>query len=98
MTLVNFTTYDKPHIPEPGHEEFSMWRYFSGIATARTIIITSGVATAAPGMVNPTQTELDNADAGTGENGKAIWRSSNETQTVNTTEGTILTTAGYTVT
>ncbi len=77
-------------------KEHSMWRHFSGIATARTIIITSGVASASPGLVSPLQDQLDAADTSTSTaGGKAIWYSGNEAQTVTSAEGDIFVTAGY---
>ncbi len=109
MAEVMFNTYDIPHLTENlDHptlrgkkihtKEYSMWRHFSGIATARTIIITGGVASAAPGLVSPLQTQLDVADDSTSTpGGKAIWYSTNETQTVTSAEGAIFTTAGYVV-
>ncbi len=109
MAEVMFETYDTPHLTEKlDHptlrgkkihtEEYSMWRHFSGIATARTIIITGGVASAAPGLVSPFQNELDAADTSTSTaGGKAIWYSTNELQTVTSAEGTIFITAGYVV-
>ena len=107
MAEVMFNTYDVPHqTEEPPKrrgkkihtDKHSMWRHFSGIATARTIIIASGVASASPGLVSPTQTLLDLADNSTSTaGGKAIWYATNQTQTVTTAEGTIFTTAGYVV-
>ena len=75
-----------------------MWRHFSGIATARTIIIANGVASASPGLVSPTQTLLDLADDSTSTaGGKAIWYSTDEAQTITTAEGVIFANAGYIV-
>ncbi len=98
---VTIDTYDTPHQPESiGHsEKYSLWRWFSGIATARTVIITGGVATPSPGAVHPTVTQLDDADdSTTTAGGKAIWYSTGSDQVVSTAEGIILATAGYTVT
>ena len=109
MAEVMFETYDVPHQPETlmskprrGQKthprEYSMWRHFSGIATARTIIITGGVASAAPGLVSPFQNEIDDADTSTSTvGGKAVWYSTNKLQTVTSAEGTIFITAGYVV-
>ena len=109
MAEVMFETYDTPHLTEKlDHptlrgrkihtKEHSMWRHFSGIATARTIIITNGVASASPGLVSPLQDQLNAADNSTSTSGgKAIWYSTNEDQTVTSVEGTIFTTAGYVV-
>ena len=105
MAEVLFQTYDTPHQPESvGHgENWSLWRWYSGIATARTIIITGGVATPSPGRVHPSTDEIDAADDSTSTaGGKAIWYSTDvgdndTTQTVTSAEGTIFTTAGYTV-
>ena len=101
MAGVMFDTYDTPHQPESvGHgENWSLWRWYSGIATARTIIITAGVASPSPGRVYPSTDEIDAADDSTSTaGGKAIWYATNETQTVTSAEGTIFTTAGYDVT
>ena len=109
MAEVMFNTYDTPHLTENlDHptlrgkkihtRQYSMWRHFSGIATARTIIIAGGVASASPGLVAPFQTELDVADNSTSTaGGKAIWYSTNVNQTVTTAEGVIFVNAGYIV-
>jgi hypothetical protein len=84
---------DGPHAPV-----FSLWRYFAdGIATQRVVIITSGVANASPGYATATVDQFNNADAGSGENGLAVFRGG-VTYTVTAGEDTILTAAGYTVT
>ena len=96
-----FDTYDTPHQPESvSHgENWSLWRWYSGIATARTIIITGGVASPSPGRVYPSIDEINAADDSTSTaGGRAIWYSTNENQTVTSAEGTIFTTAGYSVT
>ena len=110
MAEVMFETYDVPHQPETlmskprrgqktHAKEHSMWRHFSGIATARTIIITNGVASASPGLVSPLADQIAAADSSTTTaGGKAVWYSTNELQTVTPAEGGIFTTAGYTVT
>ena len=109
MAEVMFNTYDIPHLTENldhptlrGRKihtrEHSLWRHFSGIATARTIVITGGVASASPGLVNPTIDQINNPDSSTSTaGGKAVWYATNQTQTVTTAEGTIFTTAGYVV-
>lgn len=101
MAGVLFETYDVPHRPEAtGHDKkWSLWRWFSGIATARIIIITGGVATASPGAATATVDQIAAADDSTSTaDGKAVWYATNETQTVTASEGTIFTTAGYAVT
>ncbi len=102
MTSLALTHYDTPHLDETvGHaSRWSMWRYFSGFATSRTVIITSGVATPSPGAVNPTVDQIAGADASTSDTyyeGKAVWASSGTPWTVTSAEATILTTAGYTL-
>ena len=109
MAEVMFETYDTPHLTENlDHptlrgrkihtKEFSMWRHFSGVATARTIIITGGVASASPGLVSPLADQIAAADDSVSTpGGKAVWYSTNEIQTVTSAEGTIFTTAGYVV-
>lgn len=99
MATVTFASYDTPHRPESvGHDErWSLWRWFDGFRTARVIIITGGVATPSPGAATATVDQYANADAGSGQNGQAIWHSTDVAQTVTAGEGTILTTAGYSV-
>ncbi len=95
------TTYDVPKVPEqnaPHDDRYSLWRYFSdGIPTSFVAIITAGVANAAPGYQNPTVDQMNGADSGSGEAGKAIFHGG-QTYTVTSGEDTILSAAGYTVT
>ena len=111
MAEVMFHTYDtshQPEVPKPEPKlrgrrthtkEYSLWRHYSGIATARTIIIASGVASAFPGLVSPSQNLIDLADNSTStSSGKAIWYATNEAQTITSAEHAIFLTAGYPVT
>ena len=99
---VTFATYDVPKLPEenaPHDKRYSLWRYFSdGIPTSFVAIITGGVANASPGYANPTVDQLNNADVGSGENGRAVWYGNSSVQTVTAAEGTVLNVAGYSVT
>ncbi|KKK59139.1 hypothetical protein LCGC14_3037390, partial [marine sediment metagenome] len=56
VATVTFTTYDTPWGAESvGHGvKHSLWRWYDGFRTARTIIITGGVATASPGNATAT--------------------------------------------
>ena len=86
-----------------GHSsKFSLWRWFDGFRTPFMVIITGGVASTAPGVTHPTTAQIEAADASTSDSqefaGLAVWSSKNQPHTVTAGEGTILTTAGYTVT
>ena len=100
MATVTFSTYDTVWNAEgQGHaKRYSLWRWYDGFRTARVIMITGGVATPSPGLAQATVDQYDAADSGSGQDGKAIWHSTNQAQTVTSAEGTILTTAGYSVT
>jgi len=91
------TTYDLGKLPEEaGHgPDWSLWRYFrDGIAAQYVVIITGGVANPSPGYASPSVDQFNNADSGSGENGKAIFRGG-ETYTVTDGEKVILIAAGY---
>jgi len=92
-------------------EQHSMWRHFgTPIQVGYTVLITSGVATTAPGTVSPdtndirgNSTEVPNAtatysgvDTGSGEGGLA-WFRGGITYAITNAEQTILQTAGYTM-
>lgn len=98
-STVTFATYDTPHRPETVNHsnDWSLWRYYDGIRTRRTIIITNGVATPSPGAASLTADDYANADTGSGENGLAIWHGDDSVQTVTSAEGAILIAAGYVV-
>jgi hypothetical protein len=99
--MATFTpgTWDQSKLPEEGGPHaptHSMWRYFTdGIPREYVVIITSGVANASPGYATPSVAQFNNADSGSGENGKAIFRGTN-TYTITAGEDTILQAAGYT--
>lgn len=97
--VVTFETFDTPWAAEGQghHDKYSLWRWYSGFRTARVIIITGGVATPSPGLAQATTEQYAAADTGSGQDGKAIWHSTNRAQTVSSGEGSILTTAGYSV-
>ncbi len=99
MATVAFTSYDIPHGAESvGHgEEWSLWRWYNGIAVGRVIMITNGVATPSPGAATATADQYAAADAGSGQDGKAIWHTTDGAVTVTSAEATILIAAGYTL-
>ncbi len=84
-----------------GHaKKHSVWRYYEPMVEfVQTVIIASGVVipTAAQGARTLTTNELDSADAGTGQSGKAVFRGRKQ-HTVSVAEGSLLSNAGYTVT
>ena len=92
-------------------ERFSLWRHYGlPIQTSYVVIITDGVATAAPGRKSPNymtdivgNAEVDNAvasydgaDSGSGDDGRAVFQGG-ITYNVTSAEETILEAAGYTV-
>ncbi len=103
MTTLTMTYYLTPWADEGvGHaKKWSLWRWFDGFRTPHLVIITGGVANAAPGLTSATTDQIEAADASTSASqayaGKAIWSSHHNPHTVTSGEGTILTTAGYTV-
>lgn len=91
-------TYKGALAPEPGiFKRFSLWRFYNYRDVGYHVLITSGVATPSPGRVGPQSSEIDAADAGSGENGKA-WFRGGITYTITAGEDTILQAAGYTTT
>jgi hypothetical protein len=91
-------------------ERYSLWRHYAGvIPTPYVVIITGGVANPSPGVVSPSvhdikgNAEVPNAtesytgaDAGSGDNGRAVF-TGGRTYTVTAEEETILLAAGYTM-
>ncbi len=104
MTTLAMTYWLTPWKDESvGHaKRWSLWRWFDGFRNPHTVIITGGVANAAPGYATTNTDDIEGADASTSTSqayeGKAIWTSHHAPHTVTSAEGTILTTAGYTVT
>ena len=97
MATFTVPTYDVTFSPETGREKrHSLMRFYT-FKSAYTVLITSGVATPSPGRTVVPTSEITGADAGSGEHGRAVFIGGN-TYTVTAGEGTILTTAGYTVT
>jgi hypothetical protein len=76
-------------------ERFSLWRYFDGVPTEYVVIITSGVASPAPGRTSPSVDDINDADSGSGEQGLAVFRGGRLYE-ITGAENVILTTAGYT--
>ena len=74
----------------------SLMRWFS-FPVGYTVIITGGVATPYPGVAVPRSSTMEAADAGSGDNGKAVFRNG-VSYTVTDAERTALRAAGYTVT
>lgn len=85
--------------PEREHRSqgASLWRYYRQLPVGYHVLITSGAATASPGVASVTTQDIEDADSGSGEGGKA-WFRGGLTYTVTAAEDTILTAAGYTVT
>ncbi len=104
MTTLAMTYYLMPWKDEEvGHSaKFSLWRWFDGFRNPHTVIITGGVANDAPGYATTNIDDIQGADTSSSASvkyeGLAIWTSHNAPHTVTSAEGTILTTAGYTVT
>ena len=74
---------------------FSLWRHYGlPIQTSYSVLITGGVATTAPGKISPTAGEIADADAGSGEGGKA-WFRGGISYTITDAEETILCAAGF---
>lgn len=97
--MATFTpdTYTVPlNDEEVGHAaRFSMWRHYGApIPVGYSVLITSGAATTAPGTISPTTNDIADADAGSGEGGKA-WFRGGITYTITSAEQTILCAAGY---
>ena len=95
-------TYDGPSRmagPERDHPQqgSDMWRFYRQLPIGYHVLIESGAATASPGRTDVTTEDIDDADSGSGEGGKA-WFRGGLTYTVTSAEDTILTAAGYTVT
>jgi len=60
-----------------------------------SVLITGGVVTPYPGRTVPTVDEMNAADSGSGENGKAVFLGG-RSYTVTSEEETLLIAAGYT--
>jgi hypothetical protein len=80
---------------EHGHPDQTLWRYYVGIPTGYSVLITSGAASTFPGILNPTTDQINGADSGSGDNGKAAFIGG-RTYTITAGEKTILDAAGYT--
>ncbi len=69
-------------------------RHYDGVDTAYSVLITGGVATPYPGRAVPAAGDINDADDGSGEGGKA-WFRGGITYTVTDAEQVILCAAGY---
>ena len=100
MPTFSPTTYDVPKHQEvnaPHDARYSLWRYFSdGVPTSFVAIITNGDANASPGYTTPSVDQMNAADIGSGEAGKAIFHGG-QTYTITNPEADDLAKAGYTV-
>lgn len=83
-------------MPEPGAPaRFDLMRYYS-FPVGYSVLITGGVATPYPGQTVPTTDQINAADAGSGEAGKAYFIGG-KLYTVTGAEVTALNTAGYAI-
>lgn len=73
-----------------------LYRFYDN-TTAYSVLIAGGVASTYPGIQAPRQSDIDDADSGSGIGGKAAFLGG-RTYTVTASEKTILENAGYTVT
>ena len=61
--------------PEQNHKGVpDFWRFYRQLPVGYHVLITGGSATAFPGVQGVTTEELDDADSGSGEGGKAWFR------------------------
>lgn len=101
LTTFHAPVFYDPMKKEAGAKEgYSLWRWYDDIVpVVQPVIIASGtvIPTAAEGRRIFTVDELAAADAGSGEEGKAIFRGKMQ-HDVTSEEGTLLDAAGYTVT
>ena len=87
-------TYTQGFLPER-KDDWSLMRWYD-FQVGRSVLITGGVASVYPGVVSPSQDDINAADAGSGMGGKAAFIGG-RTYTVTAGEQTILEAAGYTV-
>jgi len=72
-----------------------MWRFYRQLPIGYHVLIESSVVSASPGLTSITTEDVDDADSGSGEGGKA-WFRGGLTYTITAGEKTILDAAGYT--
>jgi len=80
-----------------GSIPWRLMRFYGGPTEEYTVIIKDGVASPFPGVRNPTMDQVNEADAGSGYNGRAVFRGGYIWDEITESEGTILQLAGYTV-
>jgi len=88
-------TYFTPWNGDKGPRDLLKW--YDGIPTGYSVLITSGAASTHPGVVSPSQDDIDAADSGSGFGDRAAFIGG-RSYTVTSGEQTILEAAGYTVT
>jgi hypothetical protein len=96
--MATFTppTYFVPwtKLTDQGDPKQRLFRFYDGVPAAYSVIITGGAASDAPGQIGPTTEEILAADAGSGDEGRAVFQGG-RSYTITGTEETILTAAGY---
>ncbi len=97
-TLVLEEYQDHLNVPR-GHPSYRLLRFYGGVMTEYSVIITGGVASTFPGIRNPTTTQVKGADiGGSGENGRSAFIGGHLYEDdLTDAEETILEDAGYTV-
>ena len=73
-----------------------LWRFYDGVVTGYSVLITGGVASTYPGVVSPSTDDINAADSGSGMASKGAFIGG-RTYTVTAGEKTILEDADYTV-
>lgn len=89
-------TFNVPWRDE-GRKDRRFWRFYDGIPTGYSVLITGGTVSTYPGVVSPSTDDIAAADSGSGEGGKAAFLGGH-VYTVTSSEQTALEAAGYTVT
>ena len=92
--MVQFTppTFNQPWLGT--RQRGDLWRFYDGVPTGYSVLITSGVATPYPGTTWPSRDDINAADAGSGLGSKAAFVGG-RTYIINDAEAAILVAAGY---
>lgn len=89
-------TYEQAFIREEGSNQAQGLMRHYDFSVGYSVLITGGVATTYPGRTVPTQDDIDAADSGSGLGGKAAFIGGRVYE-VTEEEGSLLSSAGYTV-